>query len=258
MFHNSVRETPMKMTLAIVGDFNSSNSSHIATNDAIIHSSTALGISIESIESRWVGTEELAAPGGVSRLQGFDGVWIAPASPYRNMDGSLSAIRMARERRIPLLGTCGGFQHIFLEYARNVLGFADAEHEESNPNASRLFISRLACSLVGRSMTVRFQPGSLVARLYGRTSAQEQYRCNFGVNPAYAEKLQSGPLRIVGSDDEGVARVVELAEHPFFVGTLFIPQLTSTPTAPHPVVSGFLQACLPGVPAGAVLPASGG
>jgi CTP synthase (UTP-ammonia lyase) len=246
MFHNPVRETTMKASLAIVGDFNSNNSSHIATNDAILHSSAALGI---SVESHWVGTEELAAPDGVSRLRGFDGVWIAPSSPYRSMEGALSAIRTARECRIPLLGTCGGFQHIILEYARNVLGFADAEHEESNPNASRLFISRLACSLVGRSMIVRFQPGSLVAQLYGQTSAQEQYFCNFGVNPAYTEKLRSGPLRIVGSDDEGVARVVELAGHPFFVGTLFIPQLTSTPTVPHPVVSGFLQACLPGVPA---------
>ena len=254
MFHNPVPETTTNVKLAVVGDFNSSNSSHIATNDAILHSSAALGI---SVEPRWVGTEELIASGGENRLRGFDGVWIAPSSPYRSMDGALSAIRTARECRIPLLGTCGGFQHIILEYARNVLGFADAEHEESNPNASRLFISRLACSLVGRSMTVRFQPGSLVAQLYGQTSAQEQYLCNFGVNPAYTEKLRSGQLRIVGSDDEGVARVVELAEHPFFVGTLFIPQLASTPTVPHPVVSGFLQACLPGVPAGDVLPANG-
>jgi CTP synthase (UTP-ammonia lyase) len=241
MFHNSVPETRVTTTLAIVGDFNSSNSSHIATHDAITHSSAALGI---PVEYRWVGTEDLAGPDGVSRLQGFNGVWIAPASPYKSMDGALSAIRTARERRIPLLGTCGGFQHIILEYARNVLGVADAQHEETEPDASRLFISRLACSLVGRRMTVNFRPGSLVARLYGRTGAQEQYRCNFGVNPDYLDTLRSGALRIVGSDDDGVVRVVELAEHPFFVGTLFVPQLTSTPSAPHPVVSGFLRACL--------------
>ena len=78
MFHNPVRETLMKITLAIVGDFNSSNSSHIATNDAILHSSAALGI---SVESRWVGTEELAGSDGVSRLRDFEGVWIAPSSP---------------------------------------------------------------------------------------------------------------------------------------------------------------------------------
>jgi CTP synthase (UTP-ammonia lyase) len=100
------------MWLAIVGDFNASNPSHIATNDSITHSSAALAI---PVEYRWLGTEELAGPDGVSALQGFDGVWIAPASPYRSMDGALLAIRTARERRIPLLGTCGGFQHIILE-----------------------------------------------------------------------------------------------------------------------------------------------
>jgi CTP synthase (UTP-ammonia lyase) len=159
------------------------------------------------------------------------------------MSGALSAIRMARERRIPLLGTCGGFQHILLEYARHVLGFPDAEHEESDPQASRLFISRLTSSLFGRTMSITLQPDSLVARSYGRTKTQEQYRCNFGVNPEYDDLLRSSALRVVGSDDEGVVRIVELADHPFFVGTLFIPQLTSSSSAPHPLVSGFLKAC---------------
>jgi len=136
-----------------------------------------------------------------------------------------------------------------LEYARNVLGFTDAEHEETAPHASRLFVSRLACSLVGRSMTVMLQPGSQVACLYGRSSAHEQYLCNFGVNPDFVDALRSGPLRIVGSDEEGVVRVVELAEHPLFVGTLFVPQLTSTPSSPHPLITGFVKACLVGASA---------
>ncbi len=229
--------------IAVVGDFNRSNQSHVATNDAIGHS---LGALSSKVEHRWIGTEEVAGPDGEGRLAAFTGVWIAPASPYKSMEGALSAIRIARQRRIPLLGTCGGFQHIILEYARNVLGFTDAEHEETAPHASRLFVSRLACSLVGRSMTVMLQPGSLVARLYGRSSAHEQYLCNFGVNPAFVDALRSGPLRIVGSDDEGVVRVVELAEHPFFVGTLFVPQLTSTPSSPHPLITGFVKACLLG------------
>jgi CTP synthase (UTP-ammonia lyase) len=228
----------MSASLAIVGDFNSSNRSHTATNDAIEHCSAALGL---SVQHRWVGTEELAAPGGGTRLNGFTGLWIAPASPYKSVEGALLAIRAARERRIPLLGTCGGFQHIILEYARNILGFADAQHEESNPGGSRLFISRLACSLVGRTMTIKLEPGSLVARMYGRTTVQEQYHCNFGVNPDCVEVLRSGALQVVGSDDEGIVRAVELAEHPFFVGTLFLPQHTSTRSAPHPLISGFLK-----------------
>jgi CTP synthase (UTP-ammonia lyase) len=143
-----------------------------------------------------------------------------------------------------LLGTCGGFQHIILEFARNVLGLADAQHEETDPQAALLLISRLACSLVGRSMTITLQPGSLVARLYGQANVQEQYRCNFGVNPDYVDLLGSSALRIVGSDDEGVVRAVELKGHPFFVGTLFLPQHSSTPAAPHPLITGFIKACL--------------
>jgi len=227
--------------IAIVGDLNASNSSHIATNDTIAHCSAALGF---PVEFRWLGTEELVRPDGLKQLAGFSGLWIAAGSPYNNMDGALLAIRTAREGRIPLLGTCGGFQHIILEYARNILGFADAQHEETDPQASRLVISRLACSLVGRSMTVTLQSGSLVARIYGRTCVQEEYRCNFGVNPDYEDILRSSPLRIVGSDAEGVVRAVELTGHPFFVGTLFVPQHTSTPSNPHPLVSGFIKACL--------------
>ncbi len=228
----------MKARLTIIGDFNPGNRSHIATNDAIEH---CLRVLNQPVEYRWIGTEEVALRGG-DRLAGFSAFWIAPASPYRSMEGALLAIRTARERRIPLIGTCGGFQHIVLEYARNVLGIADAQHEESEPGAANLFISRLSCSLVGRTMNIQLQPDSLIARAYGRTSIQEQYHCNFGVNPDYFAKLRASGLRIVGSDDEGGVRAVELPGHPFFIGTLFLPQLSSSASAPHPLVMAFLRA----------------
>src|SRR5439155_11040585 len=148
-------------------DFDSGSRSHAATNDAVAHSAADLGV---SVQPEWIGTAELAGAGGQKRLADFSGMWIGPGSPYASMEGALSAIRIARERGIPLLGTCGGFQHIVLEYARNVLGFAEAEHEESAPNASPLFISRLACSLAGRTMTISLQPDSMLARVYGRSA----------------------------------------------------------------------------------------
>jgi CTP synthase (UTP-ammonia lyase) len=231
----------MKKCIGIIGDYKPENQSHRATNDAVRHSAATTGL---DVDARWLGTEEMTDPDGPERLRQFGGLWIAPASPYKSMAGALLAIRTAREQRIPLLGTCGGFQHIILEYARNVLGIADAEHEETSPGASRLFISRLKCSLAGRTMTITLQPESLIARLYGRTTAREEYYCNFGVNPEYLKSLFSGQLRVAGSDAEGVARAVELTGHPFFVGTLFLPQHTSSATAPHPLVTGFLKAAL--------------
>jgi len=230
----------MKGPLAIVADFNSASRSHQATNQAIAHCAATAGL---KIEPQWIATAELAQPGGSKKLNGVRGIWIGPGSPYASMEGALSAIRMAREQGIPLFGTCGGFQHIILEYARNVLGFADAEHEESSPQATQLFISRLACSLAGRTMTITLAPDSMVARIYGQTSVQEQYLCNFGINPEYADTVRSGKLMAVASDAEGMIRAVELPGHRFFVGTLFLPQHNSTPSHPHPLVCAFLKAC---------------
>jgi len=92
-------------------------------------------------------------------------------------------------------------------------------------------------------MDITLAPDSMLARIYGRTSIQEQYLCNFGVNPQYVDTLRSGALRAVGADPEGAIRAVELPDHPFFVGTLFMPQSGSTPSHPHPVVSAFVRAC---------------
>jgi CTP synthase (UTP-ammonia lyase) len=231
----------MHTPLTIVADFDSTSKSHAATNNAIAHSAAALG---SAIAPQWIGTDELAHRDGIKRLADVRGIWIGPGSPYASMDGALAAIQFARERGIPLLGTCGGFQHIILEYARNVLGFVGAEHEETAPQKSPLFISRLACSLVGRTMTIDIAPDSALARIYGRTTVQEEYLCNFGVNPEYVDTLRSGTLRSVASDNEGAIRAVELPGHPFFIGTLYLPQHRSTPSDPHPLVTTFLKACL--------------
>jgi CTP synthase (UTP-ammonia lyase) len=133
---------------------------------------------------------------------------------------------------------------MIIEYARNVLGFEDAQHAEYDPYGSRLFVSELACSLVGRTMPVSLDPGSGAAALYGTTRVQEQYYCNFGLNPEHQRTLDEGGLRVVGFDDDGEARVLELPEHPFYLATLFVPQTRSTPEQPHPLVTGFLQAAL--------------
>jgi CTP synthase (UTP-ammonia lyase) len=221
--------------IGIIGDFDSGFAPHAATDAAIAHVVSS-GL---RAEAQWLPTSSLQSQ---AVLEAFQGLWVAPGSPYKNLRGVLEAIRYARERSVPLLGTCGGFQHIILEYARHVLGFADASHAEYDPYASRLFISRLQCSLVGRSLPIELKPGSLVAKTYGGLAATEQYYCNFGVNPEHVPALAAGPLRIVGSDPEGEVRVVELAGHPFFVGTLFVPQLRSTPEEPHPLVVGLVRA----------------
>lgn len=224
----------MSVSIAILADYRADFEPHLKTDAALAHSARALGL---IVESEWIATDEIQP----SIFDTHDGVLVAPGSPYRDMNRTLQAIRQARETRVPCLGTCGGFQHMVLEVARNVLGFADAQHAEYDPNASDLFISALECSLAGREMRISLVPGTKVAEAYGVASVRERYYCNFGVNPQRLEVLKNGPLKIVGSDTEGEVRVMELDDHPFFVATLFVPQARSSPDAPHPLVNAFLR-----------------
>lgn len=225
--------------IALLGELDPGRRSHAATGDALAHSSQAIGV---SVVPEWISTVDA----GPELFERFHGLWVAPGSPYRDLGRTLSVIEHARENALPCLGTCGGFQHMILEYARNVLGFVDAQHAEYDPYASRLFISKLACSLAGREMELSFAPGSQVAGIYRAATATEEYYCNFGVAPEHVDLLGSGPLRISGSDAEGEVRVIELPSHPFFIGTLFVPQMRSRIGQPHPLVTAFLAAARDG------------
>ena len=120
----------------------------------------------------------------------------------------------------------------------------DAEHEESAPGAPTLLISRLASSLAGTKQTIKILPGSIVHRAYGRDETTEKFACNYGFNSSFRDKFENGPLRITGVDSEGEARVVEIVTHPFFMATLYLPQISSEPGTPHPLIVAYLKAAL--------------
>lgn len=231
-----VPETTGSVSVAVIGDFNDSYAPHVATDSAISHSARQLGL---QASVTWLATESLESDLGPAASA--DALWCAPGSPYRSLPGALAALRFGRENAVPTLGTCGGCQHIVLEYARNVLGFHDAQHAEYDPYASRLFISSLTCSLAGLTMPVNLTPGSIVAQCYGTNRVDEKYYCNFGLNPAYRAALEESGLRITGVDDDGEARVLELPGYSFYIGTLFVPQDRSTIEQPHPLVTRLLS-----------------
>jgi CTP synthase (UTP-ammonia lyase) len=237
-----MQPTSRPLRAAVIGDFDETSTTHLATNAALQHAGGALGV---RVRTTWLPTAELERDLGP--LADADVLWCAPGSPYRSLRGALAALRHGRERGVPTLGTCGGSQHMIIEHARNVLGIEDADHAEYDPYASRLLVTALSCSLVGRTMAVTLQPGSRAARACGATRILEQYYCNFGLNPAHREAMEEGGFKVVGVDDEGEARVLELPEHPFYVGTLFVPQTRSTAERPHPLVLAFVQAARVGV-----------
>jgi CTP synthase (UTP-ammonia lyase) len=158
------------------------------------------------------------------------------------MQGALNGIRIAREGNKPFLGTCGGFQHALIEYARSVLKVAEADHAESNPSASFPLITPLSCSLVGAHGTILLAPGSKAEAAYGASKTDEEYHCNFGLNREQLPKLESGGLRFSGFDTEGEPRIFELPDHTFFMGTLFQPELTALKGVTHPLVTEYVRA----------------
>jgi CTP synthase (UTP-ammonia lyase) len=224
--------------IGIIGDFNEHFVPHIRTNEAISHASKKLNI---ITEVDWLPTKPFEQHTNIVKLQDYDALWCAPGSPYQSLDGAINAIKYARESNVPLLGTCGGFQHMVIEYARNVLGFKDAQHAEYDPYASQLFISELSCSLAGEKMTVNILENSGVYQYYQKPSVDEEYYCNFGLDPKYQKELDQAGLNIVGVDQDGEARILEIPSHSFFVATLFVPQITSTPDKPHPLILNFLK-----------------
>lgn len=224
--------------VGVVGDYDPGNETHQATDAAFVHASAALGV---PAMGTWTGTDQLAV-GATHLLEHFDCLLIAPASPYVSTEGALAAIRYAREADIPVLGTCGGFQHMVLEVARDVLGYRDAGHAELDPEGERLGITPLSCSLKGQAMPVTLVEGSVVAAAYGREQTTERYYCDFGLNPAYVDDLAGAGLVVTGTGPEGEPRVVEAPGHRFFVGTLFVPQSLSSPASPAPLVTALLAA----------------
>src|SRR5215470_13041788 len=132
------------LRVGLIGDYDPEVPAHIAIPRAIALAAQALECDAEAI---WLPTPRLENDTG-QLLAGYNALWCVPASPYRSMEGALRAIRFARERGVPFLGSCGGSQHAIIEHARNVLGLAGADHAETNPSALVPLIAPLSCSLV--------------------------------------------------------------------------------------------------------------
>jgi CTP synthase (UTP-ammonia lyase) len=230
----------MAPRIALVGDRSPSVRAHARIPVILDALRDRYGLALDAY---WIPTDS------GTELAGFDGIWLVPGSPYRSEAGAVDAARTARERRLPLLGTCGGFQHILLEYARNVCGLTGARHGENLPGpdevpagAGDLLIEPLACSLAGHQGTVRLTPGSLIERVIGAERTVEGYYCSFGLNPAHRDTLAAHGIRFTGHDEEGAVRVAELPGHPFFLATMFQPELAGDGRRPHPVISAFAAA----------------
>ncbi len=226
------------MKIAIIGEYDKEFRPHVATNEAIEHSRRLIK---DVFTAQWLSTEfvEMNLEKVINEFKGF---WIAPGSPYKSMKGALDLIQQTRINKIPTFGTCGGFQHMAIEFARNVLDIDDAEHGEYNPYASKLVVNPLICDLKGEPLEIVItDKSSTTFSIYQNEAIMEKYYCNFGLNPKYEAQFNEKGFKIVGSDKLKEARVMELEQHPFFIATLFVPQDNSTFENPHKLVTAFLK-----------------
>ncbi|MDH0749589.1 CTP synthase [Pseudomonas sp. GD03842] len=223
--------------IALIGDYDVNVAAHQAIPVALKRVGEEVGI---PVEFRWIPTPEVEEGNG---LAAFDGIWCVPASPYRDMHGALTAIRFAREEQLPFLGTCGGFQHALLEYARHCLGWSDAEHAETAPDSDRAIITPLSCSLVEAFAPIRLVEHTRIAQAYGCESIHERYRCRYGLRKDLEAQIFAGALKVSGYDQDEEIRAVELSDHPFFVATLFQPERAALEGITPPLVRAFVLAC---------------
>lgn len=209
----------MPARVAIFGDF-----------DATMHTHAPLLRELQPAAAEWVSTRE-------SWPEAVDGVLLAPGSPYADFGNVLAVIRRARETGVPLLGICGGFQHVLIEFARNVLGWAEADSAEHGCSSDAVIVP-MACRLDGR-YAVRVLPDTYLASLYGGPGVREEtYFCGYQADASREGAFVSAGLTMNARAEDGAPRGCELAAHPFFVATAFQPQMTPG----HPVLRAFVAA----------------
>ncbi|HNV15867.1 MAG TPA: CTP synthase [Dermatophilaceae bacterium] len=210
---------------------------------------------------RWVASDECQTEAGAQRaLGGVDAILVPGGFGVRGIEGKLGALRWARERQVPTLGICLGLQCMVIEYARTVLGIADASSSEFDPQTTHPVVATMAEQLafvegagdLGGTMRLgryaaRLTPGSVVATAYGTTEVSERHRHRYEVNNSYREQLEGAGLVFSGlSPDGSLVEFVELPAdvHPYFVATQAHPEFLSRPNRAHPLFAGLVGAAL--------------
>ena len=222
------------MIISLLGDYDDKVEAHLAIPRAIELAANSLEL---DVEYEWLRSTQIDN----DHLVEADAIWCVPNSPYENPLAIVDAIRLAREHEIPFLGTCGGYQHAALEFARNVLGYENAGSSEEDPDISMPLISALSCRLAAESGAINLNDGSRIAEIYRQTRINEEYNCGFGVNAEYLPIFEDSAMHFSGFDDDGDPRLLEIPRHRFFIGSAFQPERTAFENQSHPLIMALLE-----------------
>lgn len=239
------------VNVGLVGKYVELQDAYKSILESFIHAGAAneCKVIVHSIHSEYINESNVE-----EKLSSMDGVLVAPGFGERGIEGKITAIKYAREHGIPFFGICLGMQMCVVEFARDVLGYADAMTTEVNPSTSHPVIDLMeeqkSTTIKGGTMRLgayecRLKPGTLAYRIYGKEVVSERHRHRYELNSYYVEDLEKGGLVASGKNPEtGLVEVVELPSHPFFIGVQFHPELKSTPENPQPIFVAFVQAAL--------------
>jgi CTP synthase len=250
-FLQKLREPNKTITIGLIGKYVELQDAYKSILEAFIHAGAVhqCKVNIENIHS-----ESLNASTVASSLSHLNGLLVAPGFGSRGVEGKIEAVRYAREHNLPFLGICLGMQMAVIEFARHVIGWSDAHSTEMNDHTTHPVIDLMEeqKSVQSKGGTMRLgayactlQPDSLAAALYGSTSISERHRHRWEFNNTFAETFQTAGMALTGQNpDNGLIEVVEIKNHPFFIGVQFHPELKSTVEVPHPLFVGLVQAAI--------------
>jgi CTP synthase len=241
-----------EVQVALVGKYVELKDSYKSIAEAFIHAGASLEI---KVKIKWIRAEELLEPHLVQEeLSGMDGILVAPGFGERGIEGKINAVRFAREEDIPFLGICLGMQCAVVEYARHVLNLTEAASAEMNPGTPHPVISLMEeqkqINEKGGTMRLGAWPcnlkkGSKALQAYGSSKISERHRHRYEFNNAYLTAFEAAGMQASGTNPEsGLVEIVEIKDHPWFVGVQFHPELKSTVASPHPLFVDFVKAML--------------
>jgi CTP synthase len=250
-FSERVRAAKEQVTIAVVGKYTHLRDAYKSINEAIAHGAAANGV---SVRVEWVDSERVEMDGPVALLGQVHGVLIPGGFGDRGTEGMIQAARFARERKTPFFGICLGMQCAVIEFARDVAGLDGADSSEFRADTPHpvidLLESQQGVSKKGGTMRLGaydcdLEPGSHAAEEYARSQVAERHRHRYEFNNRYRENLEKGGMRVTGvTKDLNLVEIVELPDHPWFVGVQFHPELRSRPSDPHPLFRGFVRAAV--------------
>ena len=243
-----------EVKIAIVGKYVEYEDSYKSLKEALVHGATGqnLKLNLTWVEAEGLESKDKSVRECEAQLEGFDGILVPGGFGKRGIEGMLNAIRYAREKKIPYFGICLGMQTACIEFARNVCGLADADSSEFNPATPHRIIYKLrelrGIDELGGTMRLgawacKLEPNSQAANAYGMLEISERHRHRYEFNREYEAVLVGGGLRITGSTPDGTyVEIVEIPDHPYFLGCQFHPEFKSKPLEPHPLFTAFIKA----------------